>query len=50
MISNILEMLEIAKREKDIKENTRIALGKYSIPLTIKEGYKQLKYELWEKR
>jgi hypothetical protein len=50
MIENILQMLEIAKQEKQMGKNTHIALGKYSIPLTIKDGYKKLKYELWAKK
>lgn len=46
MVENILQMLEIAKREKQIGEYTHIALGKYKAPDTIKEGYKLLKIEL----
>ena len=46
MIENILQMLEIAKREKKIGEYTHIALGKYKYPETIKEAYKQFKLEL----
>lgn len=50
MIENILQMLEIAKKEKNIGENTHIALGKYLLPTTIKQGYNQLKHELWRKK
>lgn len=50
MISNILDMLEIAKVQKEIGEYTHIALGKNSLPTKIKDGYKQLKYEVWAKR
>jgi hypothetical protein len=46
MIENILQMLEIAKREKKIGEYTHIALGKYKYPESIKEAYKQFKQEL----
>lgn len=49
MIENILEMLKIAKREKDIGQYTHIALGKYKYPETIKEAYKQFKLEVWHK-
>ena len=47
MISNILEMLEIAKQEKQIGKYTHIAIGKYKYPESVKEAYKQFKYELW---
>ena len=47
MINNILELLRYAKGET---ENIRIAQGKYKIPQTIKEGYKQIKQEIWQKR
>lgn len=43
-------MLEIAKNQKEIGETTHIALGKNYLPTTLKNGYKQLKYELWLKR
>lgn len=46
MVENILQMLEIAKRENKIGEYTHIALGKYKYPETIKEAYKQFKLEL----
>ncbi len=46
MIENILQMLEIAKKQKEIKELTYIALGKYKYPNSIKEAYKQFKIEL----
>lgn len=46
MIKNILEMLEIAKAQKQIGEYTHIALGKNKYPDSIKEAYKQFKYEL----
>lgn len=46
MIENIIQMLEIAKREKEIGELTHIALGKNKFPESIKEAYKQFKIEL----
>ena len=46
MIDNILQMLDIAKREKKIGELTHIALGKYKYPESIKEAYKQFKIEI----
>jgi hypothetical protein len=49
MISNILELLRYAKGETE-NINIRIAQGKYKIPQTIKEGYKQIKQEIWQKR
>ena len=47
MIENIIEMLEIAKREKEIGQYTHIALGKNKYPESVKEAYKQFKIELW---
>lgn len=46
MIENIIEMLEIAKRQKEIGQYTHIALGKNKYPESIKEAYKQFKIEL----
>jgi hypothetical protein len=46
MIENTLQMLEIAKKQKEIGELTYIALGKYKYPNSIKEAYKQFKTEL----
>ena len=46
MIENILQMLEIAKKQKEIGDLTYIALGKYKYPNSIKEAYKQFKTEL----
>ena len=50
MIENVLQMLEIAKKQKEIGKYTHIALGKNYLPTTLKKGYKQLKYELWLKK
>ena len=47
MIQTILDLLPYAKGET---ENIRIAQGKYKIPQTWREGYKQIKQEVWQKR
>ncbi|QDP47400.1 MAG: hypothetical protein GOVbin2950_32 [Prokaryotic dsDNA virus sp.] len=47
MIKDILQLLPFAKGET---ENIRIAQGRYKLPETLKEGYKQLKQEIWQKR
>jgi hypothetical protein len=47
MIRNIIELLPYAKGET---ENIRIAKGKYKIPQTLKEGYKQIKEQLWQRK
>ena len=47
MIKNIIELLPYAKGET---ENIRIAKGRYKMPETIKEGYKQLKQEIWQRK
>ena len=47
MIKNIIELLRHAKGET---ENIRIAQGRYKMPETIKEGYKQLKQEIWQRK
>ena len=39
MIQNILQLLEFADGET---ENIRIAQGKFSLPKSIKQGYKQV--------
>jgi len=47
MIKNILDLLKIVKGET---ENIKIAHGKYALPKTIKEGFKQIKNEIkWRK-
>jgi hypothetical protein len=43
MIKNILDLLPYVKGET---ENIRIAQGKYKMPETFKEGYKELKKQL----
>ena len=48
MIKNILELLSFVQ---DDTENIRIAKGKYKLPETFKEGYKQLKNEIkWQRK
>ena len=47
MIRNIIELLPYLKGET---ENIRKAQGKYKMPETIKEGYKQIKQELWQRK
>lgn len=42
MIKNILDLLEIAKGES---ENIKIAKGKYYLPESIKDTFKQIKRE-----
>lgn len=49
MITNIIEMLEIAKKQKSIGKFTHIALGKNKIPMGIVEAYQQNKREKWLK-
>jgi len=47
MIKNILELLKIVNGET---ETIRIAQGKYKMPETFKEGFKQIKREIkWQK-
>ena len=48
MIKNILELLPFVD---DGTENIKIAKGKYKLPETFREGYKQFKNELkWQKK
>tara|TARA_R100001509_G_scaffold59552_1_gene32803 strand:+ start:642 stop:794 length:153 start_codon:yes stop_codon:yes gene_type:complete len=48
MIKNILELLPFVDDET---ENIKIAKGKYKLPETLREGYKQLKNELkWQRK
>lgn len=48
MLQNIFNILGVVKGDT---ENIRIAQGKYYLPQTFKEGYKQLKNELkWQVR
>ncbi len=43
MIKNIIDLLQVVKADT---ENIRIAQGKYKLPETLKEGYKQIKRDL----
>ena len=45
MIKILLEGLEFCKEHKIYDKNINIALGKNKVPLTIKEGLQQLKFE-----
>jgi len=48
MIKNILDLLAFVG---DGSENIKIAKGKYKMPETLKEGYKQLKNEIkWQRK
>lgn len=48
MIQSILALLELANGET---ERIRIAQGKYKMPETIKESFKQFKKEMkWQKK
>ena len=47
MIENILNLLEIAKQNKQTGEYTAIALGKNKYPESVREAYKIFKTELW---
>jgi hypothetical protein len=44
MIKNLIELLEVARGES---ENIRIAQGKYYLPETIKDTFKQIRKE-WQ--
>jgi hypothetical protein len=43
MIKDIIELLQFVDGET---ENIKIAKGKYKLPETIKEGYKQIKKKI----
>jgi len=46
MIKNIIDLLQFCKGET---ENIRIAQGKYALPTTFKQAYKQIKKDLkWQ--
>ena len=47
MIENILNLLEIAKKNKTSGEYTAIALGKNKFPESVKEAYNIFIQELW---
>ena len=43
MIKNIIDFLQVVEGDT---ENIKIAQGKYKLPETLKEGYKQIKRDL----
>jgi len=48
MIKNILELLPLVDNGTEV---IKIAKGKYKLPETLKEGYKQLKKEIkWQRK
>jgi hypothetical protein len=47
MIKNILELLPFVEGGT---ENIQIAKGKHKLAETLKEGYKQLKQEIWQRK
>lgn len=47
MIKNILELLPFVEGETEAIE---IAKGKYKLAETLKEGYKKLKQEIWQRK
>ena len=48
MIKNILDLLKILNGNT---ENIKIAQGKYKMPETFKEGFKQIKQKIqWHKK
>jgi hypothetical protein len=49
-MTDIFEMLNIAKQQKKIGKYTHIALGKNMLPKNFKQGFELLKYELWATR
>ena len=47
MIKNIIDMLEILKHDhRDLGDLEKIALGRNKMPESIKEGLKQIRYNL----
>jgi len=44
-MKDIIQMLEVAKQDpKNLGELSKIALGKYKLPTSFREGVEQLKY------
>jgi|TARA_B100001094_G_scaffold130628_1_gene126457 hypothetical protein len=50
MIENIINLLEIAKQEKQTGEYTAIALGKNKYPESVREAYNIFRQELWQQK
>lgn len=49
MIKNIVDLLNISDYY-GVSENIDIAKGKYEIPLTWKDAWKNIKRRLWQRR
>lgn len=49
MLENILNLLELARKEKWNGQYIDIALGKHKYPESLKEGFNQYKNGLWQK-
>jgi hypothetical protein len=49
MIENIINLLEIAKQEKQTGEYTAIALGKNKLPESVREAFNIFRQELWQR-
>tara|TARA_B100000287_G_scaffold237947_1_gene223833 strand:- start:2080 stop:2217 length:138 start_codon:yes stop_codon:yes gene_type:complete len=44
-MNEIIQLLEVVKEDpKNLGELSKIALGKYKLPTSFKEGIEQLKY------
>jgi len=50
MIQSILDMLEIAKKQKQIGKYTHIALGKNYLPTDLRSATREIKYTLWQSK
>ena len=50
MIENIINLLEIAKQEKQTGEYTAIALGKNKLPESVREAFNIFRQELWQQK
>ena len=50
MIENIINLLEIAKQEKQTGEYTAIALGKNKYPESVRKAYNIFRQELWQQK
>ena len=50
MIENIINLLEIAKQEKQTGKYTTIALGKNKYPESVREAFNIFRQELWQQK
>lgn len=48
-MKDLIELLEIAKKEKLTGRYIEVALGKYKLPENIKEAYIIFRRKLWHK-